>query len=620
MRKNLTHYLKQLATPLLGVGLLAGSAQAQILFDNGPIFNSPGTGAGGANESVLYTTTFAMGTIGFGQQQTAFNRIADDFLATGCSIRIDSVVLFGYQTNSGTTSTFTNVNLRIWNGVPDAVGSTIVFGDTTTNRLIRTAWSGVYRITETTTGNTARPIMRNVLNVGGITVAGGTYWLDWSSAGSSASGPWAPPRTPAGVATTGNGRQRTGSTWNNAVDGGTGNPPQGFPFIIYGAILDPTVDAGADQTACPGSVLTLGGTPAASGGTLPYTYSWSPTTGLSNPNTANPTIVPTGPASYVLTVVDGGGCTVRDTVNVNVGSVPGSFLPNDTTLCNGATITLTATSGVSYLWSTGATTQTITVGPGSYSVVVQDAGGCSATDSIQVALAAPGSVSGDSTVCPGAVAQLTASPAGASYIWSTGDTSQTISVGAAGTYSVTVTVAGCSSGGSFTVSGLAAAVASFSFTNSNLTYNFTDNSTGSPATWAWSFGDGNVSSMQNPMHTYAASGNYTVILEVTNACGTDSMGMNLSVVGIENTLAGSTIEVSPVPATNRFSFDVQGLGTEPLTVDLRDLSGRQIAVWNFENPAAGIRQSVETSAFARGVYMLRFTTSQGSEVRKIVLE
>jgi PKD repeat protein len=619
MRKNLSHYFKLFATPLLGAGLLAGSAQAQILFDNGPLFNSPGTGAGGANESVLYTTTFAMGTIGFGQQQTAFNRIADDFVANNCSIRIDSVVLFGYQTNSTTTSTFTNVNLRIWNGVPDAVGSSIVFGDTTTNRLIRTAWSGVYRITETTTGNTARPIMRNVLNTGGVILAGGTYWLDWSSAGSLGSGPWQPARTPVGVSVTGNGRQRTGSTWGNALDGGTGTPAQGFPFIIYGAILDPVVDAGADQIACPGTIVTLGGSPAASGGSAPYTYSWSPSAGLSNPNAANPTIAPTGAGSYVLTVVDGSGCTVRDTMNLSVGAIAGNFLPNDTTLCSGGSLTLTATAGVSYLWNTGATTQSITVTPGLYSVVVQDAGGCSATDSILVSQAGQAVITGDTLVCPGTVATLTASPSGASYSWSTGDTSQTITVTSAGSYSVSVTDAGCASSASFNVSSQAAAVASFNFSSTNLTYNFTDLSAAATS-WSWSFGDGGVSSLQNPSHTYAASGNYFVILEVGNACGLDSMGMSLNVVGIENGLLGSTIEVSPVPATNRFSFDIQGLGNDPLTVDLRDLSGRQIAVWNFENPAAGVRQAVETSAFARGVYMLRFTTSQGSEVRKIVLE
>ncbi len=214
------------------------NTQAQaLLFDNGPVFNSVGTGAGGANESVLYTTTFAMGTIGFGQQLTASNRMADDFVVSGCNWSVDSIVFFAYQTNSTTTSTFTAVNFMIWDGEPGAPGSNIVYGDSTTNRLSTTRFSGTYRITETTTGNTARPIMRNVCATAGLTLAPGTYWIDWQSGGSLGSGPWQPSRTPVGQSITGNGKQRVGSgawTWANAVDGGTSTPAQGFPFEIYG--------------------------------------------------------------------------------------------------------------------------------------------------------------------------------------------------------------------------------------------------------------------------------------------------------------------------------------------------------------------------------------------------
>ncbi len=48
---------------------------------------------------------------------------------------------------------------------------------------------------------------------------------------------------------------------------------------------------------------------------------------------------------------------------------------------------------------------------------------------------------------------------------------------------------------------------------------FTDLSAGSPANWAWTFGDGNTSTLQNPTHTYATFGTFTVKLVVTNAFG-----------------------------------------------------------------------------------------------------
>ncbi|WP_301663651.1 PKD domain-containing protein [Methanoculleus frigidifontis] len=55
-----------------------------------------------------------------------------------------------------------------------------------------------------------------------------------------------------------------------------------------------------------------------------------------------------------------------------------------------------------------------------------------------------------------------------------------------------------------------------------LTVQFTDTSTGEPTFWSWSFGDGETSSEQNPVHTYTAAGAYTVNLTVTNAAGTDA--------------------------------------------------------------------------------------------------
>lgn len=54
-----------------------------------------------------------------------------------------------------------------------------------------------------------------------------------------------------------------------------------------------------------------------------------------------------------------------------------------------------------------------------------------------------------------------------------------------------------------------------------LTVTFTDQSTGSPTSWAWDFGGGNTSTLQNPSHQFAA-GTHTVTLTATNAGGSDA--------------------------------------------------------------------------------------------------
>ncbi len=203
-----------------------------LMVYNGPFINSPNTGVGGADESVLQTVSLSMTTLGFGHQVSAGNRIADDFTITA-SADIDSIIFFAYQSSAPTTSTITAVNYRIWDGPPDNPASNVVFGDTLTNRLIHTEWTGVYRVSETTSGTaTNRPIMKNTVSAG-TTLPVGTYWLDWQSDGSvSYSGPWAPPITINGENTTGNGMQYTGA-WAPVLDTGSGTQ-QGFPFWIYG--------------------------------------------------------------------------------------------------------------------------------------------------------------------------------------------------------------------------------------------------------------------------------------------------------------------------------------------------------------------------------------------------
>ncbi len=209
-----------------------------VLYDNGPIVTHPGGGSGGLDASYLQAT-LGLNIFGFGHAVSSGYRVADDFEVTDpLGWDITTISFFAYQTGSTTTSTINQVNLRIWDGPPGDAGSTIVFGDTTTNRLSASAFADVYRVLDTAPTDTTRPVMENSVTVG-IHLDPGTYWLDWQTGGTLASGPWAVPISIVGQTTTGNGLQfnPTGSTWSPAIDTGTAAAPQGFPFVIYG-ILD----------------------------------------------------------------------------------------------------------------------------------------------------------------------------------------------------------------------------------------------------------------------------------------------------------------------------------------------------------------------------------------------
>jgi hypothetical protein len=204
-----------------------------------------------------------------------------------------------------------------------------------------------------------------------------------------------------------------------------------------------------------------GATASATGGTAPYTYSWS-----NMATTASITGVVAG--TYSVTITDANGCssTSSATITEPVVLAAASVVDLNAT-CNGASdggATASATGGTAsytYSWSNMATTASITgVIAGTYTVTVTDANGCSSTSSATitepVVLAATSVVDLNAT-CNGAsdggaTASATGGTAPYTYAWSNSATTTSITGVIAGTYSVTIMDAnGCSSTSSVTV-------------------------------------------------------------------------------------------------------------------------------------------------------------------------
>ncbi|MFO1055314.1 MAG: hypothetical protein U1F36_24095 [Planctomycetota bacterium] len=245
--------------PQSGVRLDAGrnvrvpQPALQVLYDNGPIVTHPGAGFGGADESRLQNSSLLMSTLGFTINNASF-RLADDFTVTDCPWYVTEFNFFGYQTNSTTTSTFTAGYIRIWNGDPSLASSSVVFGDVTTNRLIATGFSNTYRTTETSIGNSARPIMRSRIRAG-VVLQPGTYWVEVGLSGSLASGPFSPPVTITGSTAAGNGLQLNvaAGTWVPMTDAGSAAQQQlafnvvGDRFICYEPNIGASLGHGDDS-------------------------------------------------------------------------------------------------------------------------------------------------------------------------------------------------------------------------------------------------------------------------------------------------------------------------------------------------------------------------------------
>jgi hypothetical protein len=205
-----------------------------VLFDNGPLVNCAGCGAGGADESVLQTA-LGMTLFGFGHQHALGYAIADGFDVTDAAgWGVENAHTWSYQTGSTTTSTITGVFITLYNGMPGG-GGLPIWGDYTTNVMSSTAWDNMYRVTDTTSGTTSRPVMEQVSAINTV-LTPGSYWMGWNTDGTLSSGPWVPPVTINGQITTGDGLQSLdgGATWAAALDGSGGQ--QGIPFVLEGIV------------------------------------------------------------------------------------------------------------------------------------------------------------------------------------------------------------------------------------------------------------------------------------------------------------------------------------------------------------------------------------------------
>ncbi len=209
-------------------------------------------------------------------------------------------------------------------------------------------------------------------------------------------------------------------------------------------VSNPTITVGENQHICLGESATL---TASGNGSI----SWS------NNGTGNSiTVSPSSTQTYTATVTDVNGCTASAQVTVTVSEPTGAAGP-DQTICQGESITLTASGGTSYLWSNGSTGASITVSPTNtqtYSVIITNDKGCQKSDDVKVTVGNPIASAGpDQSICQGESTTLTAS-GGTSYTWSNGQTGASITVSPTETTQYTVTVNdqhGCSDSATATV-------------------------------------------------------------------------------------------------------------------------------------------------------------------------
>ncbi|MCE3295349.1 MAG: hypothetical protein K0R65_1063 [Crocinitomicaceae bacterium] len=142
-----------------------------------------------------------------------------------------------------------------------------------------------------------------------------------------------------------------------------------------------------------------------------------------------------GPLTLSIAVTDTNSCITRDTLVISQYFVQVVSLGPDVTFCSYDNVELSINNPaiVSYIWSTGATTTTLTVEQqGNYGLLVMDGNSCAYVDTIFVdEIVAPFPIiTGSLEYCPGSTTSLGLTGSYADYHWSTGDATPTITVGA----------------------------------------------------------------------------------------------------------------------------------------------------------------------------------------------
>ncbi len=333
------------------------------------------------------------------------------------------------------------------------------------------------------------------------------------------------------------------------VDGIEG--PRSMITVTINALpTTPVISAGGPTSFCTGGSVVL--TSSYSSGNI-----WS-TTATTN------AITVTSSGSYTVTETDVNGCSstsVATTVSVSSAPSPTISITGSTTLCAGESVTLTASSSDSYLWSNGATTQTINVtAAGTYTVTVTNSNPCNG-------------------------------------------------VGTSAGTTVTVNPVPTASGSVATISGTV-----ITFANSSI----------GATSYNWDFGDMSNSSATNPVHAYATNGTYTITLIASNGFCSDTITFSVSVtVGIQElSLLFNELVLYPNPVKNDAILKIDLIKDANVKISVVDLTGQVVATPYNSIMNAGLNSvAINVSTYNEGIYFIMLTSKDFKKaIRMIVVK
>lgn len=310
--------------------------------------------------------------------------------------------------------------------------------------------------------------------------------------------------------------------------------------------------------------------------------SWSWTFQGGNPATStqqNPTVTWNSPGLKNVTLTISGQGTPSSNTITQVIDIQPLAVAGFTYTVNGLVVSFTSTSSnaTAYDWDFGDGTSSNDQNPvheyaeaGIYTVVLTVSNACNtSTKSFNVNTAPTAAFNASPTSgCASllVIMENLSSSNATNFSWSfpggvpsvSNQVNPTVSYAIAGTYSITLIAKNSSGADTFTrvnyITVKAPPAANFTYSVNGSTVTFTNTTIGTATSYMWNFGDGNTSTLTNPVHVYANSGTYTVVLTATNECGTSTKSKDVTIVSTTPPNAGFTANptVGCVPQTVNF--------------------------------------------------------------------
>ncbi len=235
---------------------------------------------------------------------------------------------------------------------------------------------------------------------------------------------------------------------------------------------------------------------------------------------------------------------------------------------------------------------------------------------------APGSFNAgeDAIVCVGKTITIGKAGTGGSYSWSTGDTTSTIDVTSEGTYIVSLTT-DCGANHVDTVEVTdATPVANFTMARSFQTAIFTNNSINGD-NYLWVFGDGDSSTVKDPVHVYNSNGPFTACLTVYNDCDTtESCQEMVFFVGIENAQLENGLEIYPNPANDVLNITIKDVNSDNLNISLNNTQGQAVLERQLVDFSGSSTETIDVSQLTKGLYFVKITSDTEVVTKRVVIQ